>query len=108
MLARWRANTAELHTHGAPYVPMSQVDRLQSLAERYVLGRRQLFADRVAAGRVRDGHGDLLADDVFLLEDGPRVLDCLEFDAGLRAGDVLADTAFLAMDLERLGRLDLA
>jgi len=108
VLARWRANTAELHTHGAPYVSMSQVDRLQSLAERYVLGRRQLFADRVAAGRVRDGHGDLLADDVFLLEDGPRVLDCLEFDSGLRAGDVLADIAFLAMDLERLGRPELS
>ena len=60
------------------------------------------------AGRARDGHGDLLADDIFLLDDGPRVLDCLEFDDALRLDDVLADVAFLAMDLERLGRPDLA
>ena len=108
VLRLWRANTTELHAHGAGYVPLAQVDHLQGLAEQYLDGRHALFAAREAAGRCRDGHGDLLADDVFLLDDGPRVLDCLEFDAGLRAGDVLADTAFLAMDLERLGRVDLA
>ncbi len=75
---------------------------------RYVSGRDQLFNDRVAAGRIVDGHGDLLADDVFLTPDGPRVLDCLEFDDDLRFGDVLADIAFLAMDLERLGEPELA
>ena len=108
VLALWCANTEQLHAHGAPFVPPAQVDHLQVLAERYLAGRRTLVAGRAAEGWCRDGHGDLLADDVFLLEDGPRVLDCLEFDAGLRAGDVLADTAFLEMDLERLGRLDLA
>jgi predicted kinase len=67
-----------------------------------------LFAKRVAAHRARDGHGDLLADDVFCLPDGPRIRDCLEFDDQLRYGDGLADAAFLAMDLERLHRPDLA
>ena len=67
-----------------------------------------MFNERIAARRARDGHGDLLADDIFCLPDGPRVLDCLEFDDHLRYGDVLADVAFLAMDLERLGRADLA
>ncbi|HZQ26761.1 MAG TPA: AAA family ATPase, partial [Acidimicrobiales bacterium] len=42
------------------------------------------------------------------LEDGPRVLDCIEFSDRLRYGDVLADVAFLAMDLERLGAPRLA
>jgi predicted kinase len=38
-----------------------------------------------------------------VLQDGPRILDCLEFDERLRISDGLADAAFLAMDLERLG-----
>ncbi len=76
--------------------------------ERYVAGRGPLFDERVALGYARDGHGDLLADDIFCLPDGPRVLDCLEFDDTLRYGDVLADVAFLAMDVERLGGVDLA
>ncbi|GIU90320.1 MAG: hypothetical protein KatS3mg010_1419 [Acidimicrobiia bacterium] len=78
------------------------------LARRYLEGRRPLFDARIAAGRARDGHGDLLAEDIFCLDDGPRVLDCLEFDDRLRYGDVLGDVAFLAMDLEHLGRPDLA
>jgi predicted kinase len=73
----------------------------------FVAGRARLFADRCAEGRVVDGHGDLIADDVFCLPDGPRALDCLEFDDTLRQLDGLDDAAFLAMDLERLGRPDL-
>ena len=67
-----------------------------------------LFEQRIADGRAVDGHGDLLADDIFCLDDGPRILDCIEFDDALRLGDGLADAAFLAMDLEHLGRPDLA
>jgi len=52
---------------------------------------------------VCDGHGDLQADDMFCLDDGVRILDCLEFSDELRYGDVVGDIAFLAMDLERLG-----
>lgn len=106
-LGDWRANSAELAVHGAGVLPAGQVERVQALAEHYLGGREPLFAQRARDGRVRDGHGDLLADDVFCLPDGPRVLDCLEFDDRLRGGDVLADMAFLAMDLERLGRPEL-
>ena len=35
-------------------------------------GRRALFEHRVASSLVREGHGDLLAEDVFLLDDGRR------------------------------------
>jgi predicted kinase len=75
---------------------------IEQLAEQYLAGRRALFDERVAAGLALDGHGDLLAEDIFLLDDGPRILDCLAFDDDLRLGDVLLDAAFLAMDLERL------
>ncbi|MCC6226978.1 MAG: AAA family ATPase [Microthrixaceae bacterium] len=105
---RWAANTAELQRFAGRFVPADAIATVDALAARYLEGRRGLFEGRVAEGRACDGHGDLLADDIFCLDDGPRVLDCLEFDDDLRFGDVLADVAFLAMDLERLGRGDLA
>ena len=83
-------------------------ERVEALAHRYLEGRRSLFDCRVDDGRVRDGHGDLQAEDIFCLDDGPRVLDCIEFDDRLRHGDVLNDVAFLAMDLERLGSPELS
>ena len=108
MQALWASNLEELRPFAGPVLDPRTCERVGADASRYLSGRASLLADRVAGGRIRDGHGDLLADDVFCLTDGPRVLDCLEFDDGLRFGDVLADLAFLAMDLERLGRRDLA
>jgi aminoglycoside phosphotransferase family enzyme/predicted kinase len=104
----WERNLREI----APYVPSvldpSMVARVGELGRRYLDGRTALLAERIARGRIVDGHGDLLAEDIFCLNDGPRILDGLEFDDRLRWGDVLYDVGFLAMDLERLGRLDLA
>ena len=106
--AKWSANTSELRRFAGDILDADRVETVEALARRYLAGRHQLLQERIAAGRIVDGHGDLLADDIFCLADGPRILDCLEFDDQLRWGDVLADAAFLAMDLERLGRHDVA
>jgi hypothetical protein len=105
--ARWRHNTAEMLALPGSCLDSDEVRTVDALAQRYLAGRGTLFDARVADDRACDGHGDLLADDVFCLDDGPRVLDCIEFDAALRLGDGLADVAFLAMDLERLGHPEL-
>jgi aminoglycoside phosphotransferase family enzyme/predicted kinase len=89
-------------------VPEQVREHSRELVLRWLAGRGHLLDERVDQGRVFEGHGDLLADDVFALPDGPRILDCLEFDGDLRICDGLADAAFLAMDLERLGRPEAA
>lgn len=106
--ARWEAGFAEIQPFVGTVLDPGIEEEIERLVHNYLEGREPVFESRIAHGRVVDGHGDLLADDVFMLPDGPRVLDCLEFDDGLRYGDVLADVAFLAMDLERLGAAELA
>jgi uncharacterized protein len=111
LAGRWTDNTAVLREHAGRFVDgvdADDVERAEALAERYLAGRRALFDARIADGRAVDGHGDLMADDIFCLDDGPRVLDCIEFAEAFRLGDTLADAAFLAMDLERLGHPELA
>jgi aminoglycoside phosphotransferase family enzyme/predicted kinase len=105
---RWTDNIAQTRAFRETVLDAAAVDAVDELALRFLDGRGSLFADRRADDRIVDGHGDLIADDVFCLDDGPRVLDCLEFDDLLRYVDVLDDVAFLAMDLERLGRPELA
>ncbi|MFC8245894.1 bifunctional aminoglycoside phosphotransferase/ATP-binding protein [Streptomyces chartreusis] len=101
--SRWQAGFAQVRTLADDgYVP-DGVAEVERLARRYLAGRRELFDMRIEQGRVVDGHGDLLAEDIFCLDDGPRVLDCLEFDDHLRFVDGLDDAGFLAMDLEQLG-----
>ena len=90
------------------YLDAACLEEAGRRARGYLAGRRALLEQRVRSGWICDGHGDLLADDVFCLPDGPRILDCIEFDDRLRYGDVLSDVAFLAMDLTRLGAGELA
>ncbi len=67
-----------------------------------------LFDARIAAGRVRDGHGDLRLEHVYLRPQGITIIDCIEFNERFRFADVCADLAFLSMDLAYAGRADLA
>ncbi|WP_156751897.1 bifunctional aminoglycoside phosphotransferase/ATP-binding protein [Mycobacterium sp. E2497] len=106
---RWRENLSELERYAnqsVPGVAESEVAHLQRLVAQFVAGRTRLFARRVREGRIVDGHGDLLADDIFWVDGKPALLDCLEFDDRLRYVDCIDDAAFLAMDLEFLGRKD--
>jgi aminoglycoside phosphotransferase family enzyme/predicted kinase len=101
--SNWQSNFSTLRPFVGSVLDEAVAARVERRALRYLEGRAPLFAERIATGKIRDGHGDLLADDIFCLDDGPRILDCIEFDDRLRYGDVLADVAFLAMDLERVG-----
>lgn len=105
--AHWESNVSTMQPFVDSVLDPEVSLAVETLARRFLAGRRRLFATRIAHGKVRDGHGDLLADDIFCLDDGPRILDCIEFDDRLRYGDVLADVAFLAMDLERIGAPEL-
>lgn len=108
VLALWEESVEQTRRFAGPLLDAAMFEQVAAAAQRYVRGRAALFEERISAGHACDGHGDLLADDVFCLPDGPRILDCLEFDARFRHGDVLSDLAFLCMDLERLRRPDLA
>ncbi|WP_328401635.1 bifunctional aminoglycoside phosphotransferase/ATP-binding protein [Nocardia sp. NBC_00403] len=105
--SRWRILLHSLGEQQADLVDPAQLARIAELSMRYVDGRKPLLATRVAEGRIVDGHGDLLAEDIFDLADGFRVLDCLDFDDRLRYVDCLDDIAFLAMDLEFMGHREL-
>lgn len=108
---RWHDNLSELRRYAdaaTPGVALETVSRIERLVGEFLAGRAALLSARVAQGCIVDGHGDLLADDIFWVDGKPALLDCLEFDDELRYVDCIDDAAFLAMDLEFLGRKDLA
>lgn len=104
----WQENLTELRRYGGTVLSEDEIAEVTTLATRFLSGSADLFAERVAERHIVDGHGDLRADDIFCLPDGPALLDCLEFDDRLRSLDCVDDAAFLVMDLEFLGRDDLA
>ena len=100
---RWAENMLEMAEFVGPVLDPAEVSRVGELYSAWLDAHRGLLEDRVRSGYLRDGHGDLLADDIFCMDSGPKILDCLAFRDDLRRVDVLDDIAFLAMDLHRLG-----
>jgi uncharacterized protein len=96
------------------YLANGQGDEIARWQTAFVRGHEGLLAQRVAAGRVRDGHGDLRLEHIYVprgssdASDVPTIIDCIEFSDRFRFGDVCADIAFLSMDLAAHGRVDLA
>ncbi len=80
--------------------------RIKAYAEGF-LAREELFTARIAAGRVRDCHGDLYSGNI-CLDEGIHIFDCIEFNDKLRFIDCAADVAFLAMDLDFHGHTGLS
>lgn len=107
ILGRWTDSFTQVRPFRGTVLGDQLTEEIERLTVEFLSGRAPLFQARMETGRVIDGHGDLLADDIFCLDDGPRVLDCIEFDDRLRWLDGLDDAAFLAMDLERLGAPEL-
>ena len=66
----------------------------------YLEGEAGRFEARVSQGRIREGHGDLRLEHIYL--DGATwlVIDCVEFNERFRTGDVASDAGFLAMELD--------
>ena len=105
---KWEENFEEVTRLVNTRLDPSVETEVRGLVARWLSTHRALLETRIADGQICDGHGDLQASDIFCLDDGVRILDCLEFSDTLRWDDVCADVAFLAMDLERLGRPDAA
>lgn len=91
------------------YLSQHDAEEIEHRQLSFVERHRDVFLGRVSAGRVRDGHGDLRLEHVYLESEGRvTILDCIEFNDRFRYGDVCADIAFLTMDLAQHGRVDLA
>jgi aminoglycoside phosphotransferase family enzyme len=83
-------------------LPAGLIGRIDRAQRRFLVLRRSLLADRVRGRHIVDAHGDLRPEHIFL-GDPLCIIDCLEFNATLRAADPLDEVAFLSLECERLG-----
>lgn len=83
------------------------LDKVEQWSASEFAALRELLSVRRAAGWVRECHGDLHLGNIVVLEGQPLLFDAIEFNPALRWIDVMADVAFLVMDLQARGRADL-
>lgn len=82
------------------------------LLERWSRGACERFAGafdrRLAGGFVRECHGDLHLRNIVYWQGKVLPFDCIEFNPALRWIDIISEMAFLLMDLDDHGSLDLS
>ena len=120
LAATWESVLADTAHFVGHFLAAEDREILADFGPRFIRTHETLLRGRQQSGRIRDGHGDLHAEHVCIIEEpaergqlpplqaGIYVFDCIEFSRPLRCTDVAAEVAFLWMDLERRGPADLA
>src|SRR5665647_2120376 len=80
-------------------LPHGAVERIAQVQRRFAQERSALLVERIHKRRFVDAHGDLRPEHIWL-RDPLTIIDCLEFDAKLRALDPLDEIAFLHLECE--------
>jgi aminoglycoside phosphotransferase family enzyme len=106
--ANWRENFEQIEPYIGTTIDSAQLTTIKRFISEFLRGRRDLLERRVAEGRIRDGHGDLHAGSICVVDGQILIFDCIQFSARYRCADVAAEVAFLAMDLDHAHRSDLA
>jgi aminoglycoside phosphotransferase family enzyme/predicted kinase len=106
--ANWAENFLQTKDVFGRTLPVTTRDDIRCYIDDFLSANGELFQRRILEGRIRDGHGDLHAGSVCAMGRKLYLFDCIEFSARFRCADVAAEVAFLAMDLDHLGRADLS
>jgi aminoglycoside phosphotransferase family enzyme/predicted kinase len=87
-------------------IDKSSFAAIKFFTNRYFRDHDDLFDRRIAEKRIVDGHGDLHLEHVHITPQKVQIYDCIEFNERFRYGDLAADIAYLAMDLDFNDRWD--
>jgi aminoglycoside phosphotransferase family enzyme len=83
-------------------LPGGEVRRIDRAQRDFLTRYAPMLAARIRTGHIRDGHGDLRPEHIWVGET-IKIIDALEFNAGLRATDPLDEIAFLSVECDVLG-----
>lgn len=87
-------------------LPNKQIEAICTAQQNFLRKNSNLLDERVRAGKIVEGHGDLRPEHI-CLQPKVAIIDCLEFSRDLRIVDPIDELAFLALECERLGAQEL-
>lgn len=113
----WEENFAQMQPYIGRTLDATSYDCLARYVQGFLDHRASLFASRMRDGYIRDCHGDLRLQHVYLLDtpgvsashpESIVILDGIEFNERFRYSDVASEVAFLVMELDAAHRPDLS
>jgi uncharacterized protein len=110
----WEENFEQMRPYIGRSLDQATFECISTYIHEFFSGYAALFTTRMRDQRIRDCHGDLRLQHVYILEQAENelpeiaVVDCIEFNERFRFSDVAAEIAFLTMELDASGRSDLS
>ncbi|MDR0454587.1 MAG: AAA family ATPase [Deferribacteraceae bacterium] len=102
-----RENFSQLK-EAAPELTDKRVLFAERVTEEFLNSNEKLFKERYTDGYIRDGHGDLRLEHIYIKGGKLGLIDCIEFNNRFRTNDVVSEAAFLSMELDYAGKIDLS
>ena len=84
VLADWRQNFAQTTDCIGRILSSETYAHIEQAVMAFLKQHKNWFDQRVAEGRIRDCHGDLRAEHIYLDQDQLEIIDCIEFNSQFR------------------------
>jgi len=103
----WKENFEQTDEFIGKTISADNYKLIRDKVEDFMKKNTTLFKKRMSEKRVRDCHGDIHSGNIFVTDE-IYIFDAIEFNERFRYSDIVADVAFLALDLDFKKRIDLS
>ena len=103
----WEENFKQTEKYKSTMVPQNDFLFIQKRVNEFVSKNEKVFTKRVKSGKIKHCHGDFHSANVFVTPE-IYIFDGIVFNKRFPCSDVIAEIAFMAMDLDFHGKNNLA
>ena len=104
----WDENFKQTERYKNIVIPENNFSFMQQKINSFIAKNKELLAKRVVEGKVKHCHGDFHSGNVFITPTEIYIFDGIVFNKRFPCSDVIAEIAFMAMDLDFHGKKELA
>ena len=104
----WQENFEQTEQYVGEVLDENDYEFIKDKVDNFILNNKILFEKRIRDGKIKQCHGDLHSGNIFVEPDGLYIFDAITFNQRFACSDVIADIAFMAMDLDFHDRKDLS
>lgn len=96
----WDENFQQTEKYKPAIIKLEDFEFIQRKINNFIQSHQRLFEKRVTLGKIKRCHGDFHSANVFITSAGPLIFDGIVFNQRFPCSDVIAEIAFMAMDLD--------
>ncbi len=104
----WDENFQQTEKYQQKIIPEKDFLFMQEKVNDFIKKNSSIFNQRVEKNKIKHCHGDFHSANVFVTPEGIYIFDGIVFNKRFPCSDVIAEIAFMAMDLDFHGKKDLS